>query len=61
MLCKKDRTFGPITRKKNIVRKKIGDSQYAGQMESGKRHGFGANTYANGNTYVGEWIKVKKI
>eukprot|EP00942_MAST-04A_sp_MAST-4A-sp1_P010873 g10873.t1 len=60
MLCKKDRTFGPITRKKSIVRKKIGDSQYAGQMESGKRHGFGANTYANGNTYVGEWKDDKK-
>merc|ERR1712072_640214 len=60
MLCKKDRTFGPITRKKNIVRKKIGDSQYAGQMESGKRHGFGANTYANGDVYVGDWKGGKK-
>merc|ERR1712072_1568166 len=60
MLCKKDRTFGPITRKKNIVRKKIGDSQYAGQMESGKRHGFGANTYADGDVYVGDWKGGKK-
>ena len=29
-------------------------------MESGKRHGFGANTYANGKTYVGEWKDDKK-
>ena len=29
--------------------------QYIGQMEGGKRHGYGTLTAANGGKYVGEW------
>ena len=33
---------------------------YYGQMEGGKRHGYGTLTWADGEKYVGEWNKNKK-
>jgi len=33
---------------------------YYGQMEGGKRHGYGTYTCANGDKYVGEWKNSKR-
>ena len=32
---------------------------YSGQMEGGKKHGYGTFTYVNGEKYVGEWKNEK--
>ena len=40
----------------NKITKNYGGSGvYCGQMEGGKRHGYGTFTYANGKKYVGEY------
>ncbi len=36
---------------------KSGIDGYEGQVENGKRHGRGRQTYANGSVYDGEWLK----
>jgi hypothetical protein len=45
----------------NKITKNYGDgSVYYGQMEGGKRHGYGTCTWANGDKYVGEFKNDKK-
>ena len=33
----------------------MSDSNYVGGTKNGKANGQGINTWASGNTYVGEW------
>ena len=37
-----------------------GGHVYYGQMEGGKRHGYGTITWADGEKYVGEWKNGKR-